>query len=114
MLGCACPDEVFQHIDYSETAGDAGPLRKITIGERLLVYLADFDRTSSVEHLVKTALREGVAERNERGFNRFRLVLLTAGPQVSDDAWQAMLRACPEWDDKVHLHIVDVKDAMGL
>ena len=113
VLGCACPDEVFEHIDYQKVVGDI-ELRKITIGDRLLIYLVDFDAVPSPERLVETILRDGTAERNERGFNRLRLVLLTADPESSDDTWQAMLRASPDSDDKVHLHMVDVEQAMGL
>ena len=113
VLGCACPDEVFEHIEYREVVGDIA-LRKITIGDRLLIYLADFDGVPSPERLVETTLRDGIAERNARGLNRFRLVLLTADPRPSDDAWQAMLQASPDWDDKVHLHMVDVEQAMRL
>ena len=113
VLGCACPDEVFEHIEYRKIVRDIA-LRKITIGDRLLIYLADFDGVSSRERLVETTLRDGIAERNERGLNRFRLVLLTADPEPSDDTWQAMLRASPDSDDKVHLHMVDVKEAKGL
>ena len=114
VLGCSCPHEMFDDVDYRLVVGNAGPLRKIIVGDRLLIYIVDFDRAPSAACLIKEALCEGVVERNERGLDRFRLVLLTADPDVSDDAWQAMVRALPQCDDRVHLHMIDVKDAADL
>ena len=114
VLGCSCPDEVFEHIDYRETVGDANALKAITVGNRLLVYLVDLDRASSAEHLVAAVLHDGVAERNSRGLNRFRLVLITADPVEKRHTAQASFEASPLCDDKTHLHLVDTKAVAGL
>ena len=115
VLGCACPDEVFEHIEYTKKNGNAGVLTRITVGDRLLIHLvADFDRALLAEYVITTVLHEGVAERDSGKFNRFRLVLVTADPDSLGDELRAMLESSPLADEKVHLHIVDSKQAAGV
>ena len=78
-LGCSCPEEVFSQIDYQEQcAAIAG--RKINVGGRLLIYIITLDGRSGIEKVISSALQQGVDERDKKGLNRFRLVLVTAAP----------------------------------
>ena len=103
-LGCACPDEVF--LSIVSQAADSGQAAKIEIGGRLLIYLIDTDRAPWRIDEVGVTLQRGVAERNRRGFNRFRLVLVASLPErLRATAEQAFGRS-PHRDDRVHLHVV--------
>jgi len=78
-LGCSCPEEVFNKIDYQEERdGISG--RKVTVGDRLLIYIIATDRESNIQEVINSALERGVVERDKKGFNRFRLVLVVSRP----------------------------------
>jgi len=76
-LGCSCPEEVFNQIDYQEE-DDGISGRKVTVGDRLLVYIIAMDRKSSIQGVINSALEQGVEERDKKGLNRFRLVLVAS------------------------------------
>jgi hypothetical protein len=104
-LGCACPDQVFRRIVCE--AADNGQGAKIEIGGRLLIYLIDVDPAPWRIDEIAAALQRGVAERDRRGFNRFRLLLVTSRPErLSSTACRA-LENSPYRDDRAHLHVVD-------
>ena len=78
-LGCSCPEEVFNKIDYQkECDGISGS--KVTVGDRLLIYIITMDGKSNIQGVINPALERGVAERDKKGFNRFRLVLVASRP----------------------------------
>ena len=57
-LGCSCPEEVFNKIDYQkESDGISG--RKITVGDRLLIYIITIDRKSNIQGTINSALERG-------------------------------------------------------
>lgn len=101
-LGCGCPPEVFEHIEDSRP----GDLRRIAVGGRLLVHvITPPTGVVAVERLAEY-LSRGRRERDELGFNRFRLVI-AAGEGTADPATLVLaferLRA---GDERLHLHLV--------
>ena len=104
-LGCACPDEVFHRIVCRSE--DSGQGAKIEIGGRLLIYLIDTDRAPWRIDEIGAALQRGVAERNRRGFNRFRLLLVASRPEPLSSAAGRVFENSPHHDDRAHLHVAD-------
>jgi len=62
-LGCTCPEEVLNKIDYHEESDDIS-VRKVVIGARLLIYIITTCRESNVQGVVNSALKKGVEERD--------------------------------------------------
>jgi hypothetical protein len=110
-LGCGCPEEVFQHIDcqYDIQVEDVPLKARINIGNRLLIYVAEVSNTEIIAGLLAHIIGAGKKERDQRGFNRFRLVLAA---EKIDDIKQAVERLFNDSnkDDKVHLHIIPKAD----
>jgi hypothetical protein len=108
-LGCTCPEEVFNKIEYNEELNEPWE-RRINIGDRLLIYIINIGPESDLVDKVNTALRLGVTERNEKGFNRFRLVLVSSdGDEVRDVAEREFSESAYQ-DEKTHLHILGKQD----
>ena len=104
-LGCTCPEEVFNHIDYQKKGvGVAGS--KICVGDRLLIYIISIDRNAGIEELIRSALQQGVQERDKRGLNRFRLVLVASRPEELRSEAEAAFELSLYKDEKAHLHLV--------
>jgi hypothetical protein len=100
-LGCTCPDAVFEQI---ETARAGAERLRLGVGGRLLVYvIAGTDADDVVERLAGW-VRDGVAERDRRGMNRFRLVLGAADPAAVRAVAEPRFAALTAGDDHVHLH----------
>jgi len=108
ILGCTCPEEVFQQIECAENIRIQENLwiaHRIDVGGRLLIYVYNVERpTDIVEDMTKLILH-GQAAKKADGYNRFRLVLISddkegiAGhtAQVFDEL---------EKDENIHLHVV--------
>ena len=112
-LGCSCPEEVFNKIDYQkESDGISG--RKITVGDRLLIYIISTDRESNIQGVIDSALERGVVERDKKGFNRFRLVLVTSCPDELRSSAEQAFDNSGYTDEKTHLHIVNESDVESL
>lgn len=97
-LGCGCPAEVFERITRRRVSDPGLPeVFEIEIGGRLLVHLTPADPADRA--VVEALLRRGRRWRDERGLNRFRLVLVGPGdaPDVS---------ALASGDDRLHLHVL--------
>ena len=108
-LGCSCPEEVFNKIDYQKEC-DGIPGSKVIVGNRLLIYIITLDGKSDIQGVINPALERGVVERDNKGFNRFRLVLVDARPDeirsLADHAFDSS--GCA--DKKTHLHVVNEND----
>ncbi|MBW1706543.1 MAG: hypothetical protein JRJ86_15475 [Deltaproteobacteria bacterium] len=104
-LGCTCPREIFDHYQVrSHIAGNI-PMVQLIMGERLLVRIVDAARFNDPEKTAIELLKEGLAERDRRNLNRFRLVIVGTFPPSQAQA----LTGLPEtMDPKVHLHILPV------
>jgi len=112
-LGCSCPEEVFNTIDYQkESAGISG--RRITVGDRLLIYIITVDGKSDIQGVINPALEQGVEERDKKRFNRFRLVLVASRPDELRSAAEHAFDSSGYTDDKTHLHVVSESDVDGL
>ena len=111
-LGCSCPEEVFNDIDcQQESDGISGG--KITVGDRLLIYIIAMDGQSCIREVVDSALQQGVEEREKKGFNRFRLVLVASRPDELRSPAEHAFTGSGYADEKTHLHIVNERDVKG-
>jgi hypothetical protein len=111
-LGCSCPDEVFNKIAcQKDSDGISG--RKITVGDRLLIYIITIDGKSSTRAVINSAMERGVEERDKKGFNRFRLVLVASHPDVLRSPAELAFESSGYADEKTHLHIVNESDVEG-
>ena len=103
LLGCGCPEEVFDHYLVRLINDPPLPFAKMVISDRLLLYLVpDEESTLSTTH-VQELIAKGKTERDSRGLNRFRLVLI--GGEA--DRWAELAPVAESLDDpKVHLHLI--------
>jgi hypothetical protein len=112
ILGCDCPEEVFDKIVCEEDVKINSELRlsyKINIGDKLLIYILELEQRSELGSELPKLIEAGEKERNDRGFNRFRLVLVSENPDViQDDAHKLFGQI--EKDEKIHLHIISRND----
>ncbi len=106
-LGCGCPEEVFQYMDYRSNimSGDVLLRARINVGNRLLIYVVDVEKKESIRNILSRLIDIGKKERDDLGFNRFRLVLASDNMneirRTSEDLFRDSVK-----DEKVHLHIV--------
>lgn len=111
-LGCSCPEEVFERIDYQkECNGISG--RKVTVGDRLLIYLITLDGKPNIQEVVHKALEQGVEERDKSGLNRFRLVVVASCPDEIQSLAEHAFNGSGYTDEKTHLHVVSESDVEG-
>ena len=108
-LGCSCPEEVFNQIDYQKECDDISE-RKINVGERLLIYIITMGGKSNVQGVISSALEQGVEERDEKGLNRFRLVLVASCPDELRSSAEHAFDSSGYADEKTHLHVVNETD----
>ena len=112
VLGCSCPEEVFTEIEYQEN-DDGVPGRKVRIADRLLIYIITADGKSDIQELVDLALARGIKERDNNGFNRFRLVLVSSRPDELRTMAVSAFNSSGYTDEKTHLHVVSEADVAG-
>lgn len=107
-LGCKCPNEVFEIIEVERNFSSEVLQYRINVGNRLLIYVVDGSRCQT-EESVRNLVEEGVKERDERNFNRFRLVL------AMDEIYEfRRLMKIVDGIEKAHIHFVKKSDAFGL
>jgi len=83
VLGCDCPEHVFSRIICEDNVDIDNGLtisHKINIGGRLLIYIWVPDQTDELRSKLAKLVDSGEKERNDKGFNRFRLVLVSDSP----------------------------------
>ena len=107
-LRCSCPEEVFEKIDYQKEDDISG--RKINVGDRLLIYIITTDRASNIQGVINSAMERGVVERDKKGFNRFRLVLVASRPDELSSLAEDAFESSGYTDEKTHLHVVSESD----
>ncbi len=110
VLGCNCPDEVFQQIECQDRAslGRDSPLTyRINIGGRLLIYVALCPEQEILDDIIQSLLTQGRQDRDRLGFNRFRLVLATDQSDTLGPIAQEIFDVSNP-DDKLHLHVIDI------
>ena len=114
ILGCTCPDKVFEQIEDRQDASSSSPhSRSITIGGRLLIYIWEVDGPDRFKDNLFAMLGAGKKERDEQGFNRFRAVLVVDGTtQKVETEVISYFSQFTGRDDRMHLHVVP-KAALG-
>jgi hypothetical protein len=107
-LGCGCPEEVFQHIDCRTkiSLNDILLHSRINIGNRLLVYVVEMSDAERIHHDLPILIETGRKDRDDSGFNRFRLVLASERPEELRTSAENLFRRINH-DEKVHLHIIN-------
>lgn len=115
VLGCTCPPAVFDRIETDASPRHDLPqdVRRIAVGGRLLIYLAAREQAESPSAMGKL-VRSGLAERDGRGMNRFRLVIATDEGGHAIDRIRLLFERTPGIDDRTHLHLVDRDAIAGL
>ena len=111
-LGCLCPEEVFNKIDYQKEI-DGFPGRKVNVGDRLLIYIISMNGKSNIQGVINSALEQGVKERDKQRFNRFRLVLVSFRPDELRSSAEQAFDSTGYTDEKTHLHIVNESDVVS-
>jgi len=107
-LGCGCPEEVFRSIDCKcdvELGGGVILHSTITIGNRLLIYVV-YDTNAFVQEHLALLVSAGKKERDSRGLNRFRLVIVTDRIPGHGDAIRRAFGELQEKDENIHLHVI--------
>ena len=112
ILGCSCPEEVLKRIDCQKEI-DCFPERRVNVGDRLLIYMITMDGKPDVQEVVHSALEQGVEERDKKGFNRFRLVLVAARPDDLRSSAERAFNSSGYTDEKTHLHVVNESDVVS-
>jgi len=107
ILGCGCEPEVFQNIEKEDNLliPGAGILKhKIIIGLRLLIYVYETEAPEDEEKLT-AVIRAGIAERDARNYNRFRLAMVSSSGDAGVQKAAAVMDRIKGDDPKAHLHI---------
>jgi hypothetical protein len=107
-LGCACPDEVFEHIAVSPLNPCPGlPVDgSLEVGGRLLIYISFHSDIQVLKEGLEEIIRQGKGTRDRRGFNRFRYVVVADKIEALNAVLVPLFDAMPFIDEKVHLHII--------
>ena len=114
-LGCTCPDEVFDQIEYQEGSGHIGTYtRSITLGARLLIYIWETDDPVLIKANLAAMLHSGKDERDRRGLNRFRAIVATDDVERIGVVAQEVFQDFTDRDEKMHLHVVSMHDIAKL
>ena len=112
ILGCDCPEEVFSRIVCEDDVRtDSGLIisHRINIGDRLLIYVSAPEQTGQLSSELVKLVDSGEKERNDKGFNRFRLVLVSGNPDLIKDDASKLFEKLGK-DEKIHLHIINRND----
>ena len=116
-LGCMCPDEVFEHIEIDENfqlISDVVLRAKVNVGNRLLFYIVEAKDPDFISQHLEKIVHKGKAERDERSFNRFRLVIETESIEEIKIKAEEIFESIADMDDRVHLHIIDTAKRLTL
>ncbi len=110
VIGCNCPEEVFNHIEVRrcESKVKNSPDYEINIGGRLLIVVTS-DQAVSAQELPRL-MQEGKSTRDARGFNRFRLVVLSDNPSEVEKTLSPQFNQLSAKDEKMHLHVIAKKE----
>lgn len=113
VLGCGCDNSVFDSIEKTDDALlDCGIRlrKKIVIGKRLLIYIADTGNVKPED--MGSVITEGISERNSLGYNRLRLAIVTKGMNGDASSYLREFGSLASKDDRTHIHIVSDEDAI--
>ena len=109
VLGCGCPDEVFETIEIEETGGpteDQPYHKRLEIGGRLLIYILETDEPDEVRRSLPALVQHGIRERDEKGLNRFRACLASDRYAAVSPVAGSLFADLDLPDDRIHLHVI--------
>lgn len=106
-LGCGCPDGVFDEIEAGVADEAAfGPALRLLIGKRLLVIFIESDDRHVIGARLPALLEYGRGERDAKGYNRLRVVIVSARPRAIRQEAASQFAALASGDERVHLHVL--------
>ena len=107
-LGCQCPDDVFQSIVIGQARApdSTSSFTRLIVGDRLLIYLLQSCSAATARDTVIALARQGQAERDAKGYNRFRLVIAPLDAAADASGARAVFEDAIGRDEKAHLHVV--------
>lgn len=108
-LGCGCPDSVFERIETGTLAEDvfvAGHGRRIVVGDTLLIYIIRPASLAALCGQVGRVAVRGRRDRDEHGYNRFRLVLASGVDTAAQGTLAAEFTDAAGADARLHIHFV--------
>lgn len=111
VLGCTCPDKVFEQIEERTDASSNPHTRSITIGGRLLIYVWEVCESTGFEAGLSALLKAGRHERDARGLNRFRAVLVVEDTQSITTQATLLFSQFGNRDERMHIHVIS-RDAL--
>lgn len=107
ILGCACPDDVFDHTVVGRPCIFPDTPSEVTVqalvGQRLLIDFIQYDSLKDNMTRIEQILMFGARQRDMHRLNRYRLVLF--GP-VDNDAFSLLQNFTCSLDDRVHIHAI--------
>jgi hypothetical protein len=112
-LGCSCPDEVFRSIEIRRQVKLNNFIVlecAIILDHRLLVSIAEAGTAGCIEEHLPVLVDAGKKERDEKGLNRFRLVLVADEPDEVRQTAEGQFEKLRGNDEKIHLHVISRKD----
>lgn len=116
VLGCGCPDEVLENINVKKDAsGDGDHIGDILIdvGHRLLVLVIFRENIRGVIKNFEDIFHQGRKARDEKGYNRLRIVVATTGVTTAKKELFQIFERFRGSDDKLHLHILEECEIPG-
>ena len=110
VLGCTCPDKVFEQIEDNHVLPSISPhSRSISIGGRLLIYVWKVeDRLEELQEGLLAMLEAGKKERDANGLSRFRAVLAVENPQIIAPKANFYFSRFQGKDGRMHIHVISL------
>jgi hypothetical protein len=107
VLGCGCPDEVFDKIEVSvvNLEPDIFAVTRIVVGDTLLIYLLPNIILRTISDNIGSLVVAGKHDRDNNNYNRFRLVVPSGIKAMEGQINEAFIDAA-KGDEKLHLHFV--------
>lgn len=109
-LGCRCPDEVLADLRVGpQPVGFVGlPVEAVvSVGGRLLVGVCASRPWEQIDEQLGRCFATARRVRDEGGYNRFRLVVVTREADAARPMLERRFEAIPDRDDRLHLHVID-------
>lgn len=102
-LRCDCPDTVFRHFQIRVHLSSEPPFLQAIMGDRLLLHIMDANQLEDMGRRIPRLLREGLSERDRRGLNRFRLLIVG---EVPGALASKLMETAESMDPKAHVHVL--------
>ena len=117
VLGCTCPNEVFLNIKVEQNPPGFADITQgylIAIGGKLLVYLISANDEEILPSKLEQLFNLGRETRDNRGFNRFRLVVSTSREQPTRKSLARQFEILENLDERLHLHVIGIEQLPDL